>query len=120
MEELHRKISVEFLMVFPAPISAPHTALRDSVFRGYSIPRDNCLILGNLFAVHRDPGLFPDPETFNPSRFIDSDGSLLKNDSVIPFSMGTSSFSFSFFTISLLLTLFYFLKKRKTRGGSIF
>ena len=93
----YEKTLFGFFIFSPAPLSAPHTALRDSVFRGYTIPRENCLIFANLFAVHRDPGLFPDPEIFNPSRFIDSDGLLLKNDSVIPFSMGI--FHFLFFQI---------------------
>ncbi len=69
-------------------MSVSHRVLKDLTFRGYNIPRDNCIVLANLYAVNYDPKTFPNPELFNPDRFINDDGKLIKNDTVIPFGMG--------------------------------
>jgi cytochrome P450 len=39
--------------------------------RGYTIPKGST-VLGSLFSAMRDPKHFPDPETFNPDRFINA------------------------------------------------
>ena len=43
---------------------------------------------GCMYCVHKDPELFPDPETFKPERFIDEEGKLQNTQYVIPFSIG--------------------------------
>lgn len=44
--------------------------------KGYHIPAGTTLI-PNHWSIHLDAKLYPDPETFNPARFIDSDGKLI-------------------------------------------
>jgi len=44
--------------------------------------------MGSMYGVHKDPQLFPDPEKFDPERFLDENGSVVKANLVIPFSMG--------------------------------
>ena len=39
-------------------------------------------------AVHMDPKIFPDPEEFNPERFLDGKGQFRRNDHVVAFGMG--------------------------------
>lgn len=58
-------------------------------FRGYTIPKGT-VILPNLWSVHRDPALWDDPDRFNPERFLDDNGKLLKKECFIPFGIGTS------------------------------
>lgn len=58
LNEVHRFASL-------APSSVPHRAVRDVKFRGYDIPA-NAMILANLYGVHHDPNLWPDPDHFNP------------------------------------------------------
>eukprot|EP00058_Branchiostoma_floridae_P013424 XP_002598912.1 hypothetical protein BRAFLDRAFT_79843 [Branchiostoma floridae] len=53
----------------------------------YTIPKDT-LVFGGQWPVHHDPGLFPDPDRFDPGRFIGSDGKYKKDEHMMPFSMG--------------------------------
>ena len=53
----------------PAPISLPVKVAKDDVYRGYSIPA-RATVIENIWAVFRDPNIYPDPEAFNPERFL--------------------------------------------------
>jgi len=53
----------------PAPISVPNKAMQDDVYRGYFIPA-GATIIQNVWAICRDPNVYPDPEAFNPDRFL--------------------------------------------------
>ena len=64
-----------------------HSALNDTTFRGYTIPR-SADIFANLYGVHMDPNIFPEPSKFRPNRFLDGEGKLIKTDLVIPFGVG--------------------------------
>ncbi|XP_055601242.1 probable cytochrome P450 9f2 [Uranotaenia lowii] len=41
-----------------------------------------------IFAFHRDPNLFPNPDHFNPERFADDNEHLMDRDAYMPFGMG--------------------------------
>ncbi|XP_033985399.1 cytochrome P450 2U1 isoform X2 [Trematomus bernacchii] len=56
-------------------------------FRGYTIPKGT-VIVPNLWSVHRDPALWDDPDSFNPGRFLDDEGKLLRKECFIPFGIG--------------------------------
>ncbi|MEQ2212814.1 hypothetical protein XENOCAPTIV_005459 [Xenoophorus captivus] len=58
-------------------------------FRGYTIPKGT-VIMPNLYSVHRDPSVWDDPNTFNPARFLDDEGKLLRREFFIPFGIGTA------------------------------
>ena len=72
-----------------APLAITHSTICDTELDGYFIPKDTAVII-NLYSVHRDSTLFPNPDTFDPDRFIKEDGSLNKEvmNNVIPFSLG--------------------------------
>ena len=53
----------------PVPLSSPNRAMQDDVYRGYFIPR-GATVIQNVWAISRDPNLYPDPEAFNPDRFL--------------------------------------------------
>ena len=53
----------------PLPVSVPKRTTQDDVYRGYFIPAGTTVI-ESIWAVFRDPNLYPDPETFNPDRFL--------------------------------------------------
>lgn len=77
----------------PGPLSVPHEAMQDCQVCGFHIPKGTRLFV-NLWKLHRDPSLWPDPEVFCPERFltthvgIDASG---KHFEFIPFGSGRRS-----------------------------
>ncbi|XP_069500521.1 cytochrome P450 2G1-like isoform X1 [Ambystoma mexicanum] len=69
------------------PLGVPHTVIRDTLFRGYTIPKGTN-VFPLLHTVLLDPQHFRDPEQFDPMRFLDEKGDLLKREALIPFSTG--------------------------------
>lgn len=74
-------------MTVVVPLSVPHMASESTVFQGYTIPKGS-VVLANLWAVHRDPQVWDKPNDFNPSRFLDDHGQILKKEAFIPFGIG--------------------------------
>lgn len=72
-----------------APLALPHSVTGDDdvIFEGHRIPT-NCSIVLNLDSVLQDPQVFVNPEEFNPARFIDSDGNIVRPKEFIPFGIG--------------------------------
>ncbi|KAI0628194.1 CyP450 monooxygenase [Trametes polyzona] len=52
-----------------APLGLPHASIEDDEYNGYIIPKDS-VIISNLWALSRDPTIYPDPEAFIPERFL--------------------------------------------------
>ncbi|KAM6941817.1 cytochrome P450 2U1 [Lycodopsis pacificus] len=69
------------------PLAIPHMASETTEFRGYTIPKGT-VIVPNLWSVHRDPTVWDEPDTFNPARFLDEEGKLLRKECFIPFGIG--------------------------------
>lgn len=44
-----------------------------------------------VIAIHRDPDNFPDPELFNPERFLEENKKLIKPFTYLPFGLGPRS-----------------------------
>lgn len=64
-----QNIVSETLRLYPAgPLMVPHVASEDCKVGGYDMPQGTTLLV-NLWAMHRDPQLWDDPETFKPERF---------------------------------------------------
>ena len=69
------------------PFNVPHCTSEDVQFRGFHIPKGT-MVLPNLNSVHRDERYFPEPTTFNPSRFLNEDGTVKRIEQLMPFSIG--------------------------------
>ncbi|KAK5019977.1 hypothetical protein LTR16_000079 [Cryomyces antarcticus] len=55
------------------PVTAggvPHQLVKDDVYNGLFLPAGTN-IHANQWAINRDPHLYPDPETFNPARWLE-------------------------------------------------
>lgn len=71
------------------PITIPHATTVNTSVLGYHIPKDTVVFV-NQWSVNHDPVKWPNPEDFDPARFLDKDGFLNKDlaSSVMIFSMG--------------------------------
>ncbi|KAK6754911.1 hypothetical protein RB195_013720 [Necator americanus] len=69
------------------PMNLPHETTRDVRVDKWDLPAKTTVV-PQISSVLYDEEIFPDPLTFNPSRFIDSSGKLKKVDELIPFSIG--------------------------------
>ncbi|KAJ8383006.1 hypothetical protein SKAU_G00037840 [Synaphobranchus kaupii] len=74
-------------MTAVVPLAIPHMASETTEFRGYTIPKGT-VIIPNLWSVHRDPTVWKDPDTFNPCRFLNENGQMLRRECFIPFGIG--------------------------------
>jgi cytochrome P450 len=55
------------------PVTAgglPHMCVKDDVYEGLFIPAGT-VMHPNQWAIHREPELYPDPEAYNPQRWLD-------------------------------------------------
>lgn len=53
----------------PGPLSAPREFTEDCILGGYHIKKGTRLIT-NLWKIHTDPSIWPDPLEFKPERFL--------------------------------------------------
>ncbi|PON70142.1 Cytochrome P450, E-class, group I [Parasponia andersonii] len=81
----------ETLRLYPAgPLSLPHESSEDCIVNGYHIPAGTRLIV-NLWKIHRDPHVWPDPCEFKPERFLGTHKNVDvrgQNFELIPFGSG--------------------------------
>ena len=54
----------------PVPLSLPRESTHATKVLGYNLPEHTRQIL-NLFAIHRDPNVYENPDTFDPDRFLE-------------------------------------------------
>ncbi|XP_057607335.1 cytochrome P450 2B1-like [Chionomys nivalis] len=69
------------------PIGVPHKVTKDTLFRGYMLPK-NTEVYPILSAALHDPRYFEQPDAFNPDHFLDASGALKKIEAFMPFSIG--------------------------------
>ncbi|XP_059136492.1 cytochrome P450 2B1 [Peromyscus eremicus] len=69
------------------PIGVPHRVTKDTLFRGYLLPK-NTEVYPILSSALHDRRYFKQPDTFNPDHFLDANGALKKNEAFMPFSIG--------------------------------
>ena len=55
----------------------------DDHYDGFFIPK-GATIMANNYAISRDEAVFPDPESFVPTRFLDESGQKLRTDILQP------------------------------------
>ncbi|KAF7338938.1 Cytochrome P450 [Mycena venus] len=71
------------------PIAFPHRVTVEDEYRGYRIPVGS-QVIGNVWAILHDETVYPNPETFNPERFL-LDGKLnpaIRDPELVAFGFG--------------------------------
>ncbi|KAF9527932.1 cytochrome P450 [Crepidotus variabilis] len=69
------------------PVGIMHYTTEEDIFQGYFIPKGTTFF-PNVWAMSREPNKYEDPNTFNPSRFLDNNGSLNDDDVGYAFGFG--------------------------------
>ncbi|EKM55816.1 uncharacterized protein PHACADRAFT_256701 [Phanerochaete carnosa HHB-10118-sp] len=72
-----------------APLGVPHRLVVDDEYNGYHIPA-GAVVVGNAWAILHDPVRFPNPETFDPTRWLIPSGHLSEtmSDAMAAFGFG--------------------------------
>ncbi|ROT63647.1 Cytochrome P450 4C1 [Penaeus vannamei] len=77
----------ETLRLFP-PIPVIIRELKeDAVINNYSIPAGTSVVI-HVYRLHHDPEQFPDPEAFDPDRFLPQNSTRRHSYAYVPFSAG--------------------------------
>jgi cytochrome P450 family 2 subfamily U polypeptide 1 len=73
----------------PAPLGIDHLSAADGEIGGYKIPK-NTAVYFNLYAINHDPKYWENPDKFDPTRFLTSDGELITTrfKSFVTFGIG--------------------------------
>ncbi|XP_073070341.1 cytochrome P450 1B1 isoform X1 [Manis javanica] len=71
------------------PVTIPHSTTASASVLGYHIPKDTVVFV-NQWSVNHDPVKWPNPDDFDPARFLDNNGLINKDlaSSVMIFSVG--------------------------------
>ncbi|CAH1774834.1 unnamed protein product [Owenia fusiformis] len=71
------------------PLALPHSTTTDTFVHDKKIPKGT-IVLANLHSLHNDPDVWETPEEFNPGRFLDDNGNIIRSriNMVKPFGMG--------------------------------
>ncbi|THU99237.1 cytochrome P450 [Dendrothele bispora CBS 962.96] len=51
------------------PLGIAHLSTEDDVYKGYFISK-NSIVIGNVWSMFHDPKTYPDPDKFNPDRWM--------------------------------------------------
>jgi cytochrome P450 len=106
----------------------PHRAIQDDHYKGYFIPKGS-LLLGSVWSILHNANDYPDPERFNPERFLTPDGQL---DPSVP-DPRTACFGFGrrvcpgrfiadsslFMTIATMLATVNIVRAKDAQGNEI-
>lgn len=69
------------------PLGFPHRATRDIIWKGFRIPA-GATVYGCHWAISHDATAFPDPENFDPQRWVEPCGHIRPDLKSFPFGFG--------------------------------
>ncbi len=92
MEDLHRfplirQAIEEAMRLYPPAYVLPRFAIQEDEIDGYRIPKGSPVIVC-IYALHRNPRLWTDPERFDPSRFTPQQSAARPKYAYLPFGAG--------------------------------
>jgi len=90
-EEALPEVTAFFLEAYRwRPVTAggfAHRATKDIIWKNYIIPA-GAEVIGNHWAISRDPEIYPNPEVFEPQRWLDENGRLRGDMKFFNFGFG--------------------------------
>ncbi|MGH3671039.1 MAG: cytochrome P450 [Pseudonocardiaceae bacterium] len=85
--ELAAAVVTETLRMYPPAWMLARTTTTDTCLGGYPIPAGS-IVFYSPYLLHHLPGLFPNPDHFDPDRWVDGHGAPPPRDAFIPFAGG--------------------------------
>ena len=82
-----RQVIDEAMRLYPPAWTTGREVVREVEIAGYRIP-PGAQVLTSQWVVHRDPRFFPDPEAFDPDRWLPERAKLLPRYAYFPFGGG--------------------------------
>ncbi|XP_065298935.2 cytochrome P450 3A24-like isoform X1 [Dermacentor albipictus] len=88
LKYMHCVVS-ETLRLYPSAPRLERSALQDYVLgeTGIKLPK-GCTVVVPVYALHRDPEYFPEPDAFKPERFSDENVGSIRPYTYLPFGAG--------------------------------
>lgn len=83
-----RNVITEALRLYPPSWMAMRVTAEDVALGGREIP-SGTMILYSAYALHHNPELFPDPETFDPGRWEGERAAQVPRGALLPFGAGS-------------------------------
>jgi len=77
----------EAMRFYPPAWSIPRVAIIDDEIAGHRIPRGSSVIIP-IHAIHHDPRFWPDPESYDPERFMPGRANGRHRSAYLPFGGG--------------------------------
>jgi cytochrome P450 len=77
----------EAMRMFPPAWAIPRTAIEDDEVDGHRIPKGSSILIP-IHALHHDPRFWPDPERFDPTRFVGEASRGRHRSAYLPFGGG--------------------------------
>lgn len=77
----------EAMRFYPPAWVIPRVAIRDDVVDGHRVPRGSTVIIP-IHRIHHDERFWPDPESYDPSRFMPGAGKGRHRSAYLPFGGG--------------------------------
>ncbi len=77
----------EGMRIYPPAWSIPRTAIADDEIDGHRIPRGATVIIP-IYSIHHDERFWPEPETFDPERFLGQNAKGRHRSAYLPFGGG--------------------------------
>jgi cytochrome P450 len=65
----------------------PHATIEDDEYRGWRIPKGS-IVIAHAYGMNRDEELYPEPQKFDPERFIEKPGKPVQADPAGTFGFG--------------------------------
>ncbi|KAE9398000.1 cytochrome P450 2 Le.CYP2 [Gymnopus androsaceus JB14] len=95
-EEIDHMVGRDRLPTFEDRLSLPyikaiyrikHSSIEDDSYLGYHILK-RCTVIPNIWAMNRDPDVYPRPDDFFPERFLDSPGPFTSLNNISVYGFG--------------------------------
>ncbi len=77
----------EAMRIFPPAWAIPRTAIEDDVIDGHRIPRGSTVLIP-IYSIHHDERWWPEPERFDPARFMPENARRHHRSAYLPFGGG--------------------------------